>query len=281
MRLIKEIVNQYLKTRILLGSITASLDVRFLALPFVLMSLMSCNKTDISKGPIIIEVKTLNEHGSGLHGMAGTTNRFYVTVSDDSELKELQMSLTTPEEFHSHILHDGEDIPAFKAPNIGSWEAQKLFQLSGTDTTAIFKFTAPDSIRGAWNLIVKVLDDDGNLAEQTETVVITNDSIPAIMPSATVPEVNQLGIVELNVGESFSIQGNILDANYLQKIIVSLYAQNEKIWEQIWSPENSWLFELSQIDLPEFSSVGNFKVVISATDRQGWHNWLQADLEVR
>ncbi len=244
------------------------------------LTMASCNKEEVSVAPIIKSISTPSEHGNGLHGTAGTTNRFYITISDDEALKELQVKLTTPGEFHSHVVHGGGLIPAFKAPNIGDWNPIKSFELVGTDTTEAVKFSTPANISGAWNLSVMVMDTDGNLTTREETVVIQNDSIPAIIPVATVPVANAEGIIALNAGDYFTFEGSIADGNYLQTVGAILYQNDAIVWQQTWTLDNVWMFELSDIVLPAFTQMGDYTLIINATDKLGWHNWVQADISV-
>ncbi len=244
------------------------------------LAVMSCSKVELSSPPVIANVYTPNEHGVGYQAQAGIVNRFYVTLSDDESLKESKVSMSRTEDFHFHSIHGGELHPAFKSPNIGEWNPESVLPLQGIDTTVIFKFSAPANISGVWNLNISVLDADGNLSNRQETLVIQNDSIPAIVPVATSHSSNDKGFIEMSTGELFTIQGNILDANFLQKIDAVLFLNDEVHWQQTWMPENIWMFEMAQIQVPQFLIAGNYVLRISATDRNGWQNWMQADFTV-
>ncbi|MFN0032403.1 MAG: DUF4625 domain-containing protein [Flavobacteriales bacterium] len=258
------------------------LDTLILALPMAVgcAIIASCEKDVTSNKPEIHAIVTPSEHGNGLHAQAGATNRFYITMSDDEALQELQVKLITPGEFHSHVVHGGGLIPAFKAPNIGDWNPIKSLALAGTDTTDVVKFTTPANISGAWNLNVMVMDADGNLTYREETVVIQNDSIPAIIPVATVPTADADGVVRLNAGDYFTFEGSIADGNYLETVGAIIYLDDAIVWQQTWTPDNVWMFELSDIVLPSFTQAGEYQLIINASDKQGWHNWVQADISV-
>ncbi len=249
----------------------------------LLMGLLvsSCSKNKISACPQILEIKTPSEHGNGLHAIANTTNRFYIKVSDDIALTQVQLKLSKKDEFHSHVIHGGGLIPAFKAPNTGTWDVTKTTGINGMDTTVIFKLNAPNTVSGAWDIDVMVIDLDGNLSTKKETVVIQNDSIPAIIPVSTWPVANAQGIVEINAGENFTMEGNILDQNYIETVSAIVYKDEIKLWENIWSPTDVWMFDMAQIELPTFNQIGNYKLIINATDRNAWHNWVQADIVVK
>lgn len=237
-------------------------------------------KDKISTGPSITNIYTPSEHGVGLYAQAAKTNRFYITVSDDEELKNIEVKLKTPTGFHSHVVHGGELISAFKAPNIGEWDPTKSMSLSGKDSVVIFKFNAPQNISGAWDLNVAVLDSDGNINYKEESVIIQNDSLPAILPVASMPAANSYGIVALKTGETFTFEGNIADVNYLQSVSATLYLGDNIVWNQDWTFDHEWIFELSDIVLPTFTQPGNYTLIISATDKNDWLNWLQSGIIV-
>ncbi len=240
----------------------------------------SCKKDKISLAPTISSIYTPSEHGVGYYALAAKTNRIYVAVSDDVELKNIEVRLKTPAGFHSHVVHGGELISAFKAPNIGVWDATKSMSLSGTDSVVIFKFNAPADISGSWDLNVALLDSDGNITYREESVVVQNDSLPAILPVASIPAANSSGIVALKTGETFTFEGNIADVNYLQTVGATLYLGDNIAWHQEWTFDHEWIFELSDIVLPTFTQAGQYTLIINATDKNDWLNWLQADIIV-
>jgi len=243
---------------------------------------LSCKKSETSISPIILEVRTEGmQHGNGLHAIAGDISRIRVTATDDLAVIQLKCSLSTPAELHSHSIHGGGLVPAFRAPNIGIWEAEKSLDASGTETTQTFKFNVPDTLSGAWDIIITALDDQGNLTHYKESIIIQNDSIPAIIPSATTPTANADGIVALSIGETMMIEGNILDGDYLQSITASLYLNDAIAWQQTWSPVNTWMFDLSQIIIPPFYTTGNYTLRLGARDRTGRTNWMVSSIEVK
>jgi hypothetical protein len=258
----------------------------FLMLPLALMPfLFSCNKSANEIPPVIVEVKSEAmqgmQHGDGLNAMAGAIARIEVTVSDDMALKSMKCAFSTPSENHSHSVHEDGQIPAFRASNIGRWESDKFIALDGVNATETLKFDLPDTISGAWDILISVMDANGNLASYESSIIIQNDSIPAIIPSAITPPANADGIVKLHVGESMIAEGNILDGDYLQQISAKLYLDDTVVWQQVWTPENVWMFDLTQINIPNFNYPGNYKLRIDAVDRKGWSNWVVCLVEVQ
>jgi hypothetical protein len=240
----------------------------------------SCKKNTISLPPEIETIYTPSEHDFGIYADAGKTNRFYITVKDDQALESIQTELSTKDGFHSHVEHGGNMIGAFKAPNIGTWNAEKSMQLSGTDSVVIFKFNAPNDIAGSWNLNIALRDEDGNMTYASETVMIQNDSLPSIIPVASVPVAQSYGIVELTSGNTFTFEGNVADMNYLHQVTATLYHEGSIEWYQEWNFDHQWIFELSEILLPPFDHAGDYTLVITATDKNNWHNWVQSDIHV-
>ena len=247
--------------------------------------LFSCTKTANEIPPIIVEVKSAAmqgmQHGGGLHALAGAIARIEVTVTDDVALKSLKCALSSPSESHSHSIHEDGLIPAFRASNIGQWESTKFMSIDGVTSTETLKFEVPDTISGAWDILISAMDASGNLASYQSSLIIQNDSIPAMIPTAITPPANSDGIVKLQVGESMLAEGNILDGDYLQEISAILYLDDTVVWQQVWTPENVWIFDLTQINIPNFNYAGRYNLRIEAVDRKGWSNYVVCLIEVQ
>ncbi len=256
------------------------MDVMRILLWVMLLSAMSCHKVEMSAPPTIVEIFTPSEHGVGYHALAGKINRFYITAADDKALKEVMITLSRSKDFHAHSIHAGSSSPTFKSPNMGVWNPEQMIAVNGDDTTVIFKFSAPNNISGEWDLYVSVLDDDGNISFRHEVVSVMNDSIPAILPVSTSHGANDDGVIELNVHDVFVVEGNILDADYLQSVEAAIYHNGEVIWQHEWIPENTWMFDMTQISIPPFNGSGKYELQIRATDLNGWSNWIRADFSV-
>lgn len=234
----------------------------------------------MSAPPTIVEIFTPSEHGVGYQALAGAVNRFYITAADDKVLKGVKIALSRSEDFQFHDIHAGSSRPAFKSPNIGVWNSEQMVAVESDDTTVIFKLSAPNYISGEWNLDVSVLDDEGNISFRHELVSIINDSIPAIMPVSTSHVANDDGVIALNVHDVFLVEGNILDADYLQSVEAIIYHNGEVTWQDEWIPENTWMFDMTQIIIPPFNESGKYELQIRATDLNGWSNWILADFSV-
>jgi hypothetical protein len=243
----------------------------------------SCNKEQSNLPPEVSVIKTESggmQHGSGLHAMSGTTLRIKISVKDDSELSQLECTMTTPIELHSHAIHEVDSIPFLQAANIGQWNAEKFTNLEGRETTETFKFDVPAEVSGVWNVTVAVLDGSGNITYKDEIMVVQNDSIPFIMPVASTPGPNAEGIVELPAHGNLLLEGGILDFNYLQSVTATLNGANGLVWEQTWADDDTWLFDLSQIMIPTPAQAGTYQLTIRAIDRGGWTNWVAGTIKV-
>jgi hypothetical protein len=238
----------------------------------------ACEKHRDSLPPQITGLSTEQaEHGDGLFALAGTTAYIKVTAVDDHGLDEMQCRLNALEGLHAHSMNV---LQAFRSPNIGTWSSSRALGLEGVEITETVKFSVPATISGVWDLEVAVLDSDGNITYRHAPLFIGNDSIPAILPSATTPAANADGIIELVAGGTLVLEGNILDADYLQTVTARLYAGDQLAWSQEWTPDNVWMFDLSQIVLPPFTASGNYLLILEATDRHLWSNSAQAMLRV-
>lgn len=249
------------------------------------VGLLSCSKVENDLSPVIVNVESQAMvgmmHGEGLHAMSGAISTLTVVASDDRALKQLSCEITTPIEEHSHALHGGDIVPAFRTPNIGSWNAEKITEVNGLESEEKFKFSIPETLSGAWNVRIAALDVDGNITYHEEPLFIQNDSIPAILAAATIPSSDDEGVIHLNTGETFSIQGNILDADFLESVSVAVFKDDVLNWMQVWSPENIWMFDLAQIAFPAFNSSGEYRIIIEAYDKHGWRNYAIGNVNVK
>ena len=257
---------------------------RFAAMMFLfpfIQFLVSCSPEPQSSPPLIVSVVTTGqEHGDGAHAIAGKTSLIEVTTEDDTQLSQIQCTYTHTGEFHSHAMHGGGLIPAFRAPNIGEWTEIKNKDIDGIWDQSTLKFSVPQSISGAWLLTTSVIDQDGFVSYDELTVIVENDSIPAIIPVATTPAASPDGFIQLSPGETFNVDGNILDENYLSSIDMSISLNGQPYWQETIQPENQWLFDMSEISMPTFTDVGQYEFTLEVTDRHGWKNWVVATIKV-
>jgi hypothetical protein len=247
----------------------------------VALLLVACKSEQLTEPPVIISVITTGqEHGDGAHAIAGKSSNIQIISSDDLQLKELRCTCTSSGEYHSHALHGGGLIPAFRAPNIGEWTDVKMKTLDSTYNKSTLKFSIPENLSGLWKLTTAVMDNHGYVSYHEMNVVIENDSIPAIIPVATWPESNPDGIIRIRPGESFGIQGNILDENFLESIVLKIVKDDEIFWLETLHPVNQWMFNLGNLAMPVFEEEGQYELTVLVTDRNNWQNWVNASVIV-
>jgi hypothetical protein len=242
----------------------------------------SCNPEENSAPPQIISVITTGQdHGDGAHAIAGKSSNIKIIARDDLGLKEIRCTYSGSGEYHSHALHGGGLIPAFRAPNIGEWAESRSRVIDSIYNESTLKFAIPETLSGVWKLTTAAMDIEGNVTYHEMDVIIENDSIPAMLPVSTEPEANADGIIELAPGENFTASGNILDENYLESIEVAIRKDGLVFWTDTTFPENEWMYNMSQIEFPTFSEPGSYDLTITVIDRHGWKNWMFATIVVR
>jgi hypothetical protein len=111
--------------------------------------------------------------------------------------------------------------------------------------------------------------------------MLENDSMPAILPTATTPSPRADGVIQLEAMQTLLIEGNIVDGDYLDHIDVSITREGIPVWNQTWTPSNTWLFDLTQLTLPTLENAGLYQLKIVATDKLNWSSEVYATLEIK
>ena len=255
-------------------------SIFYSALACVLLA--ACSKTRDDMAPVISSVTTGGmQHGVELHALAGSINYFDITASDNQSLKVVRCRLYSNSGYHTHNMEEGATNPAFLAPNTGSWDVEKSVDLSGTSMQEVIKFAAPEDLSGRWEIEIGVMDDEGNIGYYSNGVILENDSMPAIFPTASNPLPRADGVIELSPGQQLEVLGNIVDGNFIQEVKVSISLEGTEIWSEILNPANTWLFDMSQLQIFAPTSPGNYELRIAARDFSNWNSEVFAKLEIK
>jgi hypothetical protein len=254
-----------------------------LLIPVLALAILSsCSKPKDEQVPVISSVTTGGmQHGVELHALAGAINYFDITASDDQSLKVVRCRLFSAADYHTHTMIEGSTNPAFQAPNTGSWEVEKSVDLSGTEMNEVIKFGAPKDLSGRWEIEVGVMDEEGNIGYYTNGVIIQNDSMPAIFPTASYPLPRADGVIELSPNQPLIVDGNILDINFIQQVDVSFSREGSVVWNQSLNPINTWLFEMSELTIIGPETPGIYRLRIAARDFANWTSEVFATIEIK
>lgn len=248
---------------------------------FIAVSILSCSKDKDEMAPIVTRVTTGGmQHGVELHALAGAINYFDIEANDNESLKLVRCRIYSSGNFHTHTMIEGATNPAFQAPNTGTWEVEKSVDIAGTTMNEVIKFSAPEDLSGRWEIEIGVMDQAGNIGYYTNGVVVENDSMPAIFPTASIPEPRADGVIVMNQGEQLQVFGNIVDGNYIQEVKLTISREGNPISQQIINPVNTWLFDLSQLVIFAPAEAGKYQLRIEARDFLNWHSEVFANLEI-
>lgn len=254
----------------------------YLVTMWALATLVSCQKSGDEEAPVISSVTTSGmQHGVELHGLANSINYFNISASDNKSLKMVRCRLYSKSEYHTHNILEGSANPAFMAPNTGTWEVEKSVELTGTTMDEVIKFSAPEDLSGRWEIEIGVMDEEGNIGYYSNGLIIENDSMPAIFPTAASPLPRADGVIEMLPNQQLFVEGNIVDGNYIQAVEVSISREGSIIWSDTVNPVSTWLFDISQLQIFAPATAGNYELRIAARDYSNWSSEVFAKLEIK
>ncbi|MEY3399341.1 MAG: hypothetical protein RL220_1935, partial [Bacteroidota bacterium] len=173
--------------------------------------LQSCSVQD-DEAPVITAVIVNGITEDHPHAVAGSSVTFEIQATDDSDLGQVKLTLSPAD--HEHA--DDTDEPALlQCPVVGDWEILKIENLDGTDDRMIYTVVVPDSLQGVWEMGIEVADKAGNLSGVDYPLHIQNDFMPFIGADQVIPAPNEDGMVILSPGETFIIDGDVVDSDNL------------------------------------------------------------------
>lgn len=207
---------------------------------------------------------------------AGSPMSVDVVLQDNVALKQVKVEVSKMSASHEH----SEDVVAFVKPSIGKWDTLIIKNISGTEYLQTFGLNVPDTITGNWLMKVTALDEDGNINTAESPVSVHNSFIPIILVQSTDPAVSESGIIEMQVGSTLLLTGNIVDQDGLDYIRISILQSQDVIWSELIQPVNNWTYDLSTVELPPFANTGTFKCLLEASDVNGLYHYATATIKV-
>ena len=109
-----------------------------------------------------------------VEAMAGETLSLVQTVCDNDALGTANWDLHSAEG-HAHEGEEEEDFTLFS----GSWDYDFADDLTGTTATSGIMTEIPNDVRGVWDIVISLVDAEGNIATDVVTPLhIENEIIP-------------------------------------------------------------------------------------------------------
>jgi len=237
-----------------------------------MLLLNSCQETDVEAPTVCTADGTaFSVLSDEIEAVAGTTVTLEDVFCDNSEFSEVRWDVHNAAD-HAHeevesneglILHSGEE-----------WEVLQIQPLSGTALASSFTFDIPFSARGVWDVVVSVVDAEGNAAVDVVTPLhIENAFIPEFSFSqvGSTDPINWEGEPTWSAGASVPLMGTVSDSDGLS--VASLALVQESNEEVLWSMDLAvdgaveFPFQI-QVMVPE-GTAGECHLELEAVDALG------------
>lgn len=238
------------------------------------LALVSCGTTD-TELPTICDSDNLTGLPSVLNDEieveAGTTVTVHDAFCDNEGLGEVRWDLHSAEG-HEHEEGEEEEFTLFSG---GDWEELEVRSLEGTKSEESFTFNVPLTSRGIWDLVVSVVDAEGNAAPDVITTVhIENDHLPAFHVFS-VDGVNPAlweGEPVWAPGSAVSVMGAVTDSDGIASAEVLLIRESDEatIWSADLGAAGDTAVQFSvEVAVPADAAAGEYHFEMEATDGAG------------
>jgi len=237
-------------------------------------ALASCGTSD-TELPTICDSDNLTGLPSVLNDEieveAGTTVTVHDAFCDNEGLGEVRWDLHSAE---GHEHEEGEE-EEFTLNSGTDWEVLETRSVEGTKSEEQFTFDVPMTSRGIWDLVVSVVDAEGNAAADVITLVhVENDHLPEFTLS-TVDGVNPAdweGEPVWAPGSSVNVTGSVGDSDGVAEAEVLLIRESDET--VVWSAEIAASGETSidfsvDVAVPADAEVGEYHFELEAADATG------------
>ena len=248
-------------------------------------ALASCGTTDTDP-PTVCDSDNLTGLPSILAGEleveAGTTVTLHDAFCDNDGLAEIRWDLHTAEghahaEEHEGEEHEGEEHEEeFILWSGSDWEKLETRAVEGTKSEEQFTFDVPLTSRGLWDLVVSMVDAEGNAAEDVLLVVhIENDHLP-LFALSTVGGVNPAeweGEEQVWApGATVNVTGSVSDSDGVAEAELLLIRESDEA--VVWSAEipaaGESVIDFSiDVAVPADAAEGEYHFEMEAVDATG------------
>ena len=238
--------------------------------------LVSCQKTDEEAPTVCTPESSVNSIlADEIEVMAGDHVDLEDVFCDNEGLSEVRYDIHNAaghahegeeeEEGHEHglTLHSGTD-----------WEILETVAIDGTETEVDFHVDVPLTARGEWDVVVSLVDAEGNVAADVITYLhIENDHIPAFNLTSVggTDPADWHGEPVWAPGSSVQVVGTISDSDGIATAVLELIdeATETVVWEVDLMPASETEFAFDEtVEVPsDLAGECHFEMI--ATDGAG------------
>ena len=238
--------------------------------------LASCGTTD-TELPTICDSDNLTGLPSVLHDEievdAGTTVTVHDAFCDNEGLGEVRWDLHSAE---GHEHEEGEEEEdEFVLASGTDWEVLETRTVEGTKSEEQLTFDVPLTSRGIWDLVVSVVDAEGNAAADVITTVhVENDHLPefSLTSVAGVDPSTWEGEQIWAPGSTVNLTGSVSDSDGVAEAEVLLIRESDEgvVWsaELATSGETNLEFSVDVL-VPADAAEGEYHLEMEAADATG------------
>ena len=236
---------------------------------------VSCGTTDTTP-PTVCEASGLTGLPSVLFDEieveAGSTVSVHDAFCDDEGLGEIRWDLHSAEG-HEHT--GGEEEEEFTLNSGTDWEVLEIRSVEGTEAEESFTFDVPLTARGIWDLVVSVVDAEGNAAADIITTVhVENGHLPEFSLS-TVDGVDPSTWEEEPVwapGSTISISGAVGDTDGVAEVAILFIRESDEavVWSTEVPASGAMTIPFSvEVNVPLDAPTGEYHLELEAEDATG------------
>ncbi|MBI1268285.1 MAG: hypothetical protein GC193_12740 [Cryomorphaceae bacterium] len=165
--------------------------------------------------------KGYDETPPAVSGVNVSANEIVPTVAGG--IVSIEMAFSDDQELNQAIMmvKPADDLDGFFSWTEGDWNAFKLVELNGDNTSQTFTLLAPDSARGKHLVSINAIDARGNESETFEFFI---DVQNGLLPYIDVSSINGQSAlpIQLQAGQPLEMQGMINGGGIFSSYIVSV-----------------------------------------------------------
>ena len=245
----------------------------FAALVASLLVMTSCNPTDEEAPTVCTGLGAeFSVTADEIDAEAGDHVDIQDTFCDNEGLSEVRWDVHNAAD-HSH--EEGEEEEGLILHSGTDWEVIETMSISGEEATSTFHADVPLTARGVWDLVVSVVDAEGNVGPDVVTQIhIENSHIPEFTLT-TVNGEDPNGWEEEPVwapGTEVTVAGSIGDSDGVQTASLEFIRESDEavVWASDLTPAGATNHEFSvTVTVPADAETGEYHFEMLAADANG------------